>query len=194
MKFLINATHDIRSPLTLIMSPLNNLKRQLTQSNVDVSSDLDTIERNAHRILNLVNQILDVRKIDKQQMHLHCQKTDLVSFARGICKMFEYNAQEHHIDFSLDCGSLDKLDVWIDRSQFDKVIVNLLSNAFKYTADERHHVRLTLRTDDRQARSSHRQRRQTRRGQLEAHLRSFLSGRQRPAPEHQGYGHRSEPL
>ena len=150
MKFLINATHDICSPLTLIMSPLNNLKRQLTQSNVDVSSDLDTIDRNAHRILDLVNQILDVRKIDKQQMHLHCQKTDLVSFARGICKMFEYNAQERHIDFSLDCGSLKHLDVWIDRSQFDKVISNLLSNAFKYTA-ENGRVQLTLSADDRQA-------------------------------------------
>ena len=136
MKFLINATHDIRSPLTLIMSPLNNLKKKLSQSDVDADSDLDTIDRNAKRILDLVNQILDVRKIDKQQMHLHCQKTDLVAFTRSICKMFEYNAQERQIDFIVDCGDLDKLDVWLDRSQFDKVVSNLLSNAFKYTAEQ----------------------------------------------------------
>jgi len=150
MKFLINATHDIRSPLTLIMSPLNNLKKKLSQSDVDAGSDLDTIDRNAKRILDLVNQILDVRKIDKQQMHLHCQKTDLVAFTRGICKMFEYNAQERQIDFAVDCGDLDKLDVWMDRSQFDKVISNLLSNAFKYTA-EQGKVTLRLAADEHNA-------------------------------------------
>jgi DNA-binding response OmpR family regulator/anti-sigma regulatory factor (Ser/Thr protein kinase) len=136
MKFLINATHDIRSPLTLIMSPLNNLKRQLSErGDANINRDLDTIERNASRILDLVNQILDVRKIDKQQMHLHCQQTEIVSFIRGIAKMYEYNAKERNIDFQLDFGDLNKLDVWVDRSQFDKVVSNLLSNAFKYTAE-----------------------------------------------------------
>ena len=150
MKFLINATHDIRSPLTLIMSPLNNLKKKLSQSDVNADSDLDTIDRNAKRILDLVNQILDVRKIDKQQMHLHCQKTDLVAFTRGICKMFDYNAQEREIGFTVDCDGLDHLDVWLDRGQFDKVISNLLSNAFKYTA-EQGQVTLRLSADTRNA-------------------------------------------
>jgi len=135
MKFLINATHDIRSPLTLIMSPLNNLKRHIGQEQREASRDIDTIERNAQRILNLVNQILDVRKIDKQQMHLHCQQTDLVSFTRGICKMFEYSAQERKIQFNVNVGDLQELQAWVDRSQFDKVVSNLLSNAFKYCAE-----------------------------------------------------------
>ena len=136
MKFLINATHDIRSPLTLIMSPLEKLKALSTAPIADgqqLKAPIDTIERNAKRILDLVNQILDVRKIDKQQMHLHCQETELVSFVRGICKMFEFGAQERHLNFRLDNGSLQQLDVWVDRSQFDKVVSNLLSNAFKYT-------------------------------------------------------------
>ncbi len=135
MKFLINATHDIRSPLTLIMSPLANLKRRIDHAQTEALRDIDTIEHNAQRILNLVNQILDVRKIDKQQMHLHCQQTDLVSFTRSIYKMYEYNAQERNLNFTYtpDC---EKLNVWIDRSQFDKVITNLLSNAFKYTYDK----------------------------------------------------------
>ncbi len=137
MKFLINATHDIRSPLTLIMSPLANLRRRLSQGATmeDALRDVDTIERNAKRILTLVNQILDVRKIDKQQMHLHCSKTDLIAFARGVFKMYEYNAKEHNITFQLQAEGLSRLDVWIDRSQFDKVISNLLSNAFKYSSE-----------------------------------------------------------
>ena len=136
MKFLINATHDIRSPLTLIMSPLANLKRRLNGSDqTDALRDIDTIEHNAHRILNLVNQILDVRRIDKQQLQLHCQKTEMVSFVSGICKMFEYNAEERHITFRFNHDD-EQLDAWIDRNQFDKVVTNLLSNAFKYSLDE----------------------------------------------------------
>ena len=144
MKFLINATHDIRSPLTLIMAPLSNLKRRLGSEDSESHRDVDTIEHNATRILNLVNQILDVRKIDKQQMQLHCEQTDLVAFIQGIFKMFEYNAQEHNINFTFTHEGIDKLMVWLDRSQFDKVITNLLSNAFKYSYDGGNvNVRLT---------------------------------------------------
>ncbi|MBQ2434720.1 MAG: response regulator [Bacteroidaceae bacterium] len=135
MKFLINCTHDIRSPLTLIMSPLANLKRRIDVNQVDVRRDIDTIEHNATRILSLVNQILDVRKIDKQQMQLQCRKTDMVRFLYGLYKMYEYNAAERGIKFNFVHDGIEKLDVWFDRSQFDKVISNLLSNAFKYSYD-----------------------------------------------------------
>ena len=132
MKFLINATHDIRSPLTIILAALKKLKTGRTP---EEEAAVDTIERNSNRILNLVNQILDVRKIDKQQMHLHCQQTDLVPFVRSICKMFEYNAKERNIDFRFEPDA-EKIEAWVDRSQFDKVVSNLLSNAFKYCAEQ----------------------------------------------------------
>ncbi|MBQ4520278.1 MAG: helix-turn-helix domain-containing protein [Bacteroidaceae bacterium] len=135
MKFLINCTHDIRSPLTLILSPLANLKRRIDSSQFDALRDIDTIERNANRVLNLVNQILDVRKMDKQQMKLYCQETDMVRFIFGIYKMYEYNAGERNIKFFFRHDGIEKLDVWFDRSQFDKVMSNLLSNAFKYSYD-----------------------------------------------------------
>ncbi len=135
MRFLINTTHDIRSPLTLIMSPLANLKRRLGDQQGESLRDINTIERNANRILNLVNQILDVRKIDKQQMSLHCRKTDLVAFIGGVCSMFDYNAKERNISFHFNHDGLERLDVWIDPGQFDKVVTNLLSNAFKYSFD-----------------------------------------------------------
>ncbi|MBO4721011.1 MAG: response regulator [Prevotella sp.] len=132
MKFLINATHDIRSPLTLIMSPLHKLlKRHLDD---DVREDLKTIEHNANRIQNLVNQILDIRKIDKQQMKLHCQETDIVQYVGNILKFYEYTAKERGIKLTYN-PEIDRLNVWLDRNGLDKVLDNLLSNAFKYTFD-----------------------------------------------------------
>ncbi|MBQ9355827.1 MAG: helix-turn-helix domain-containing protein [Prevotella sp.] len=135
MKFLINATHDIRSPLTIILSALKKVKQGNAAEGQPATGAIDTIEHNSQRILNLVNQILDVRKIDKQQMHLHCQQTEMVTFIQGICKMFEFSAQERGISFSFSHEGIDKLEAWVDRTQFDKVISNLLSNAFKYSND-----------------------------------------------------------
>lgn len=132
MKFLINATHDIRSPLTLIMSPLHKLlKRDLEP---EVKTELKTIEHNAQRVQNLVNQILDIRKIDKQQMKLQCQETDMVQYVGNILKSYEYTAKERDMTFKY-VPTVDKLKVWLDRNALDKVVDNLLSNAFKYTYD-----------------------------------------------------------
>ena len=132
MKFLMNATHDIRSPLTLIMGPLAKLKDIVTDDNG--KSYIDTIDRNAKRLMLLVNQILDERKIDKNQMQLHCRETNLVEFISGICRLYQYNANQRNITFMFEHDK-DHLLAWIDRINFDKVISNLLSNAFKYTYD-----------------------------------------------------------
>ena len=129
MKFLINATHDIRSPLTLIMGALKKLTPEQAPEGV-----VETIDNNAKRILNLVNQILDVRKIDKQQMHLHCRETDMGDFIATIFKFYEYNARERGINFTFKAPE-QPVKAWIDRTQFDKVVSNLLSNAFKYSFD-----------------------------------------------------------
>ena len=132
MKFLINATHDIRSPLTLIMSPLHKLMKR--DFDDDTKNDLKTIEHNAQRVQNLVNQILDIRKLDKNQMHLQCQETDMVQYVGNLLKSYEYTAKERSIVF-VYTPALDKLNVWFDRKAIDKVVDNLLSNAFKYTYD-----------------------------------------------------------
>ena len=132
MRFLINATHDIRSPLTLILGPLNKLKQRVADP--QSLDDINTIDRNAQRLLLLVNQILDERKIDKNQMRLHCSPTDLVGFIAGICSLYQYNARQRNINFNFEHAD-SKLMAWIDRKQFDKVVSNLLSNAFKYSQD-----------------------------------------------------------
>lgn len=149
MKFLINATHDIRSPLTLIMGPLEKLKNRLTSA--EDQKDLETIDKNAQRLLLLVNQILDERKIDKKQMRLSCSETDLTEFIKGIFNLYEYNAQQRNITYRFEHPQ-EPIKVWIDRIQFDKVISNLLSNAFKYTFDNGEIiVRLSKATDKEQA-------------------------------------------
>lgn len=132
MQFLINATHDIRSPLTLIMGPLAKLKQRLTDE--ENQADIDTIDRNAQRLLLLVNQILDKRKIDKQQMHLHCKRLDLVKLIEGTCSMFQFNADQRDIAFSFNHED-ESVEAWVDKINFDKVVSNLLSNAFKFVSD-----------------------------------------------------------
>lgn len=149
MQLLINATHDIRSPLTLILGPLNKLKTKITDK--ENQQDIETIDRNAQRLLLLVNQILDERKIDKNQMHLHCKETDLVAFVNGIYSLYQYNAHQRNITFRCtDTNREDPIMVWIDRIQFDKVISNLLSNAFKYTFDGGE-INIRITHDEREA-------------------------------------------
>ena len=132
MKFLINATHDIRSPLTLIMGPLDKLKTIIGEG--EGKGYLETIDRNAQRLMLLVNQILDERRIDKNQLQLHCRETNMVDFIGGICKLYQYNASQRNITFTFE-HEKDHVLAWVDRINFDKVISNLLSNAFKYTFD-----------------------------------------------------------
>ena len=131
MQFLINATHDIRSPLTLIMEPLKKLKERLGNAE-EYQADIDTIDRNTQRLLTLVNQILDKRRLDKHQMNLSCRETNLVEFSQGLVSLFTYNANLRGINIRLEMPETP-VNAWIDRNKLDKAIANLLSNAFKYT-------------------------------------------------------------
>jgi len=132
MQFLINATHDIRSPLTLILSPLEKLRAR--SSDKDDQAELDIIHHNAQRILGLVNQILDVRKIDRQQMQLHPLDIDLTALIEAICHMHDFAAQEHRFTFRF-LHPEQPVHAKADPQQLEKVVANLLSNAFKYTPD-----------------------------------------------------------
>ena len=132
MQFLINATHDIRSPLTLIMGPLNKLKALV--NDYEGKQYIDTIDRNAQRLMQLVNQILDERRIDKNQMQIRCRETNMVDFIGNICKLYQCHAEQRNIAFSFEHGN-GQIMAWIDSVNFDKVINNLLSNAFKFTSN-----------------------------------------------------------
>jgi signal transduction histidine kinase/ligand-binding sensor domain-containing protein/DNA-binding response OmpR family regulator len=133
LRFFIDISHEIRSPMMLIISPLE----QLMQENRDESTGrtLERIHRNAKRILGLINQLLDIRKIDKGQMSLQYHETDLVDFIDELFHIFEDHANRRNIRFTFE-HYVEKLPIWIDRNNFDKILMNLLSNAFKYTPDK----------------------------------------------------------
>ena len=130
LRFFMNISHEIRTPMTLIITPLLSLMKQ--DDDPHRRSVYETIRRNAERILSLINQLMDLRKIDKGMMQMHMSKTDLVPFVQDIYTLFEHQAQMKRVSFRYEHDT-DQLPVWIDRRQFDKVVVNILSNAFKFT-------------------------------------------------------------
>ena len=130
LKFFMNISHEIRTPMTLIITPLLSLMKQ--DNDPQRHNVYLTIKRNAERILNLINQMMDLRKIDKGMMQMRMQETDLIGFTEDIHNMFKHQAESKQITLSFEHDT-DRLPVWIDRKNFDKVIFNILSNAFKFT-------------------------------------------------------------
>jgi len=132
LQMFTDLTHEIRTPFTLVMTPLKSMRDSETDPKRKEMFDL--IYRNVLRILRLLNQLMDIRKIDNQQFNLHYQKIDLIFFIQDIMKSFEQLAIMRNIDFRL-ISNFESLEVWIDQVNFDKVLFNILSNAFKFTHD-----------------------------------------------------------
>lgn len=130
LRFFINISHEIRTPMSLIISPLLQLMRD--DHDAQRLSIYEVMKRNAERILHLVNQILDLRKIDEGQMRLHMQETDMTAFVGDVLNLFRPQATSKNITLRFEHPD-DALPVWIDRSNFDTVVINLMSNAMKYT-------------------------------------------------------------
>ena len=130
LRFFMNISHEIRTPMTLIITPLLSLIKK--EEEPERKSVYETIRRNAERILSLINQMMDLRKIDKGQMQMRMSERNLVGFVNDIYTLFDHQAKMRQIKFTFD-HDCEELPVWIDRSNFDKVVVNVLSNAFKYT-------------------------------------------------------------
>jgi DNA-binding response OmpR family regulator len=116
--------------MTLIVTPLISLIKN--ENNAQKKSILQTIKRNAERILSLINQMMDLRKIDQGRMAMHMSKTDLIPFVNELYSLFELQAKNKGINLTMESDS-DSIPVWIDRKNFDKVVMNILSNAFKVT-------------------------------------------------------------
>jgi DNA-binding response OmpR family regulator len=118
--------------MTLVISPLEKLMKE--HHDEATQRTLERMYRNTRRILGLINQLLDIRKIDKGQMIIKCNETDLVGFIEELFDVFEDQACRRQIQFTFE-HHVEKLLVWIDRNNFDKILMNLLSNAFTYTPD-----------------------------------------------------------
>lgn len=130
LQFFTDISHEIRTPLTLILTPIEELLKETT--NEKLRSTYKIIDQNGHRILRLVNQVMEMRKLDKGQVKLLAEKTNIDAFIREIINSFTHLAQEKNITFTIEIQE-DMPEVWIDQEKLDKVIFNVLSNAFKYT-------------------------------------------------------------
>lgn len=131
LRFFTNISHELRTPLTLIAGPVEYVLHN-SKLPEDAREQLVVVERNTNRMLRLVNQILDFRKIQNKKMKMQVQRIDMVDFVRKIMDNFGSMAEEHHIDFLLETEK-EELFLWVDADKFEKIIFNLLSNAFKYT-------------------------------------------------------------
>ncbi len=142
LQFFINVSHEIRTPMTLIISPL----AKLISETVDVEKRkvFQMMYRNSQRILRLINQSLDVRKIDKGLLSVKYNETNMVDFIDDIMQTFEYLANSKSIKFEFFHEKVPVM-AWVDQNNFDKILINLLSNAFKFTP-ENGEISITLRT------------------------------------------------
>ena len=131
LRFFTNISHELRTPLTLIAGPVEQVLKN-DKLPADAREQLVVVERNTNRMLRLVNQILDFRKIQNKKMKMQVQRVDIVPFVRKVMENFEAVAEEHRIDFLFQTEK-EHLYLWVDADKLEKIVFNLLSNAFKYT-------------------------------------------------------------
>ena len=130
-RFYSYLSHEFRTPLSLILTPVEDIiQRKLDVK--EVRSTLQLVHKNAHRLLRLVDQLLDLRKFDAGKMQAYLTEQDLVTFIKEIVSDFKLKARNQQIDLQF-ISQLDELPFWFDLEKLDKIIFNLISNAFKYT-------------------------------------------------------------
>jgi Signal transduction histidine kinase len=132
LRFFTNISHEFRTPLTLILTPLNQLMNKVTNENEN--NMLVVIERNARQLLSLVNQLLDFRKLDVNAHKVNKSRGDIVLFIREQAQMFKDVMNSKNINFSFETEET-RIDMWFDTDKIGKVIMNLLSNALKFTLE-----------------------------------------------------------
>ncbi|MCB0705138.1 MAG: response regulator, partial [Saprospiraceae bacterium] len=129
-RFFANISHEFRTPLTLMMAPLSQLKEQVDREEDKVL--LDMALRNADRQLLLVNQLLDLSRLDAGKMAIQASEEDFIPQLKGIVYSYESLASRKNIHLSLDCP-YEELPLYFERDKIEKIFYNLLSNAFKFT-------------------------------------------------------------
>lgn len=134
LTFFTNISHELRTPLTLILAPVNTMMSQVKQFNLpsSLNYNLNLIHRNTDRLLRMINQLMDFRKVELGKARLSVNKVNIVDECEDIYQSFMPLAQQKNINFYFEKEET-RCDVWIDIDKIDKVIFNLLSNAFKFT-------------------------------------------------------------
>jgi len=135
LRFFTNISHEFRTPLTLIIAPLENLIRSgENQTTEQTSQQYHLMYKNSKYLLRLVNQLLDFRKLDQGKLNLEARQGDMVKFVREATEPFQFLANKHNIDLQVTSED-EKIYLWFDQNIIEKVLYNLLSNAFKFTPD-----------------------------------------------------------
>lgn len=131
--FFTNISHEFRTPLTLISGPLENILSG-GKLPAELRGQLQMMLRNTTRLLRMINQLMDLRKIENEQMKLNAAEYDIIGFVRDIKETFDELALRKSISFSLNTD-LDAQNLYFDRDKVDKILFNLLANAFKFTSE-----------------------------------------------------------
>lgn len=137
--FFSNVSHEFRTPLALILGPLEELQAQAQGADRE---QLDMMQRNAQRLLKLVNTLLDFSRIEAGRLQAHYEPLDLATFTEELASVFRAAIEQAGLRFHIDCEPLAQ-PVYVDGELWEKIVFNLLSNAFKYTLDGE--IRISLR-------------------------------------------------
>ncbi|HET8830195.1 MAG TPA: ATP-binding protein, partial [Pelobium sp.] len=133
LSFFINISHEIKTPITMIMAPLHKLL-SIHEGNTLTSNYLELMNRSGERLLNLIDQLLDLRKLDNNEVKLKAAKGNLVRFTKEIVIVFGSLAKSKNLDLTFS-SKTEKLEVWFDRDKLEKILYNIISNAIKYTPE-----------------------------------------------------------
>lgn len=131
-RFFTNVSHELRTPLTLIISPLEGMIKDTKEAKQ--LDKLNLMHRNALRLLNLVNQLLDFRKNEMAGLHLSLSEGDIVAYVRNICSSFLILSEKKNVHLTF-FTAVESLNMAFDEDKVGKIVMNLLSNAFKFTPD-----------------------------------------------------------
>ncbi len=131
-RFFTNVSHELRTPLTLIISPLESMISEIHDERQ--KNKLQLMHRNAQRLLNLVNQLLDFRKNEMTGMKLSLSEGDIVAYVRNICTSFLMLSEKKRVHLTF-FSAMEALNMPFDEDKVGKVVMNLLSNAFKFTPE-----------------------------------------------------------
>ncbi len=129
--FFANISHEFRTPLTLISGPINQQLKS-DKLTVDERHNLEIANRNSNRLLSLVNQLLDISKIESGGVKLQVSKGEILAFVGTLADGFSFSAKQQNITFTITTNKYEG-ETWYDKDAVEKIVINLLSNAFKYT-------------------------------------------------------------
>ncbi|MFK8007108.1 MAG: two-component regulator propeller domain-containing protein [Saprospiraceae bacterium] len=145
-QFFANISHEFKTPLTLIISPLKAMQKKLEK--IENKNQVNVMLRNAERLLRLINQILDLSKLESGITELKTTQYDIVEFAKNMADNFHPFSKEQFITFELDLPK-EPIPLYFEKDKMEKILINLISNAFKYTPTHGK-IKLTITSEEKQ--------------------------------------------